>query len=179
MSVRRSALTFHMTIAIITKSRNPSPAPVAMISSWSGNIMNSTWASACQAEKVKGSCSCEWGTNISCGQNTQGYHWQTEITHFNTCSLLFDDPPSDDSPCLKKRRRIQLLINLKNRGLCSCRTSTYLLFVRIQHISFLVITDMYWTSECNLVTVSSKTFKKGNILQSENMSVTDAFHCIE
>lgn len=55
------------------------------------------------------------------------------------------------------------------------QTSTYLLFMRIQHISLVVIVYMYKAFKFNLCTVSSISFKKGNILQSENMAITDIF----
>lgn len=50
---RDSNLTFHIMIVNITRSRNPNPAPVALIvSSW-GNTKNSTRMSCCEAVQVR------------------------------------------------------------------------------------------------------------------------------
>lgn len=57
-------------------------------------------------------------------------------------------------------------------------TQTYLLFLRIQHISFLVIANMYVAFEFNLCTFSSVSFQKGQILQHNRMSGNEVVYVL-
>lgn len=57
---------------------------------------------------------------------------------------------------------------------CS-QTSTYLLFMRLQHILFLVVANMYRAFKFNLSVVPSIFFKKGHILQSKSLSINYIF----
>lgn len=51
----------------------------------------------------------------------------------------------------------------------------YPMFARIQHISILVIADVYKAFKFNFSAISSVSFQKGNILQSKQMSINDLF----
>lgn len=148
-------------IANISRSRNPSPAPVALIvNSW-GNMKNSTRISCCGAVKVK-----RFAVQILLWRRNWDILWQNaemlhaDLTHFDTALFALDSPCLRIShPSVNKQE-----VKAKMKSFCCHRTSTHL-FLRIQHVFLTVIRNAHWTSERNGAFVARESFEKVHVLQ--------------